>query len=224
MKREFSNIRFIENSINRGFAAANNQGAKIATGEFILFLNPDMRFSEGERLSRWIDWMRAHTDVGISGCKLVNEAGEINLNATPRRFPRWWEVVAILFKLPHFFHHLLDAYLYRNRDFTIEQDVDSVRGSCMLVRRELVQKLSRPFDERYFFWFEDVDLCREARRLGFRVVYTPVVSCIDFVGQSVKKKNFWWKQKQFFKSAIQYFWKWQKKEKPLLPVEQERSV
>ncbi len=208
IRKEFPDIRVIENKKNLGFAVGNNVGVQVAAGEFVLFLNPDMRFPVGERLSKWIDWMRAHSDVGISGCKLVNERGGVNLQATPRRFPRPWEIVAILLKIPHLFPKILDSYLCRDRDFTKEQTVDSVRGSCMLVRRELIEKLGHAFDPRYFFWFEDVDLCREAGRFGMKVVYTPTVSCFDLVGQSVKKKNLWWKQKQFTKSAVQYFWKW----------------
>lgn len=208
LKKEFPNLRIIENKKNLGFAGGNNVGARVAGGTFLLFLNPDMRFPEGERLSAWVGWMREHADVGISGCRLTDERGELNRNATPRRFPRVREILAILCKVPHLFPWVLNGYLYRDRDFTKEQDVDSVRGSCLLVRRDLVEKLGFAFDPRYFFWFDDVDLCREARRAGLRVVYTPVVSCVDLVGQSVKKKNLWWKQKQFLKSAAQYFWKW----------------
>jgi hypothetical protein len=201
-------VRVIENTGNRGFAAANNQGVKIAAGEFLLFLNPDMKFLEGERLSRWIDWMRLHRDVGISGCKLTNEKGVLNMNAMPRRLPRVLELLAGFFKLPRLFPKLLDGYLYRDKDFSKEQEVDSVRGSCMLVRRELIEKLSRAFDERYFIWFEDVDLCREAKRLGFKVVYTPVISCIDLIGQSFKRMPPLWKQWHFWRSAARYVRKW----------------
>lgn len=203
-----SSAKVIENKKNRGFAAANNQGVKEAGGDFLLFLNPDMKFLKGERLAQWIDWMRANPQVGISGCKLVNEKGELNVDATPRRFPRAWELLVIFFKLPHLFPKLLNGYLYRDRDFTKEQEVDSVRGSCMLVRRELIEKLGKAFDERYFIWFEDVDLCREAYRLGYKVMYTPVISCVDLVGQSFKKKPPLWKQWHFWRSASRYVRKW----------------
>ena len=90
-----------------------------------------------------------------------------------------------------------------------EQEVDSVRGSFMLVRRELIDKLGWGFDPRYFFWFEDVDLCREAKRLGFKVVYTPIVSCVDYFGQSFKQRTSIWKQKIFSRSMLTYFQKWE---------------
>ena len=96
---------------------------------------------------------------------------------------------------------------------TVSHGTDFDRSDTKLYhaeRKEFIERLGHAFDERYFFWFEDVDLCREAKRLGWRVVYTPIISCVDFVGQSVKKKKFWWKQWQFTKSACQYFWKLRK--------------
>ena len=97
------------------------------------------------------------------------------------------------------------------KDFNpnLEQEVDSVRGSFMLVRRELIEKLGWGFDPRYFFWFEDVDLCREAKRLGFKVVYTPIISCVDYFGQSFKQRTSIWKQKVFSRSMLTYFQKWE---------------
>ena len=86
--------------------------------------------------------------------------------------------------------------------------MDSVRGSFMIMRREVYEKLGWAFDPRYFIWFEDVDLCREVKKMGLKVVYTPVISCVDYVGQSFKKRTTLWKQKQFIKSMAQYFWKW----------------
>ena len=97
----------------------------------------------------------------------------------------------------------------KNFDAEREQEVDSVRGSFLFMRRDLVWKLGWAFDPRYFFWFEDVDICREARRLGYKVVYTPIISCLDYVGQSFKKRDTLWKQKQFTKSMLQYFQKWE---------------
>lgn len=208
IREQFPGVCIIENTVNRGFAVPNNQGVKVAKAPLVLFLNPDMKFLEEGSLTQWVRWMREHPDVGISGCKLVTENGEVNRNATPRRFPKMWEVAAIILKIPHLFPKSLDHYLYRDLDFRHEQNVDSVRGSATLMRRELIDSLGWAFDPRYFFWFEDVDVCREAKRLGWKVVCTPIVSCLDYVGQSFKKEKFFWKQKQFIRSAVKYFLKW----------------
>jgi GT2 family glycosyltransferase len=152
--------------------------------------------------------MREHVMVGIAGPKLILPSGVLNEDAMPRRFPRLWEMMSIVSKVPHVFPRMLDDYLYRDRDFTREQRVDSVRGSCMLVRRTFVDELGWAFDPRYFIWFEDVDTCREAYRHHFQVVYTPIISCIDLVGQTFAQRTVWWKQKQFIKSMMVYFLKW----------------
>lgn len=201
-------IFFIVNKENRGFGAANNQGVEQARGRYILFLNPDMRLEEGS-MDRLIAWMDAHQGVGIASPKLVHQDGTFNWEASPRRFPRVWEQLALLLKLPHLFPSLLDHYHMRDMDIEKEQEVDSVRGSCMLVRRELIDALGQAFDPRYFIWYEDVDICREAKRLGYSVMYAPEITAIDYVGQSFKQRTTLWKQKQFTKSMLVYFKKWE---------------
>lgn len=206
--RSFGHTHIITNDFNAGFSRANNQALAEATGEYILFLNPDMELSTGS-LDTFVSWMDAHTDVGIAGPRLVDADGTLNESARPRRFPRMIDLFAQLIKLPHVFPHILDRYLMRGFDGDREQDVDSVRGACMLVRREVIDTLGWGFDPRYFIWFEDVDICREVWCMGRRVVYTPVISVVDFVGQSFNQRPSVWKQRQFTKSMLQYVQKWE---------------
>ena len=201
-------FQIITNKNNHGFAAANNQGVEKAAGEFILFLNPDMQVEPGS-LDVIVEWMRNNPEVGIVSPKLVDQNGKLNWNATPRRFPKVWEQLALILKLPHLFPKILDKYHMKDFDPDLEQEVDSVRGSFMLMRRALVAKLGWGFDPRYFIWYEDVDICRECKKLGLKVMYTPVITCIDYVGQSFKKRTTLWKQKQFTKSMLIYFKKWE---------------
>ena len=206
---KFPEVKLIKNDKNRGFAFPNNQAAKLAQGEFLFFLNPDMRVEEGS-LDKIVEWMRSHPGVGLASCKLLNQQGNLNKDALPRRFPTIWDQMAIILKLPHLFPGILNHYLFKDFDANVEQEVDSVRGSFMIMRREVYEKLGWAFDPRYFIWFEDVDLCQEVKKMGLKVMYTPVISCVDYVGQSFKKRTTLWKQKQFIKSMMQYFWKWRK--------------
>ncbi|TAN32673.1 glycosyltransferase [Patescibacteria group bacterium] len=208
IKENFPQVKLIENGANLGFGAANNAGLRLANGEFVLFLNPDMKVFPGS-LDKMVEWMKARPEVGLAGCRLVDENGDLNQEAKPRRFPGLWDQLALVLKIPHLFPSILNRYLWKDFNGDKEQEVDSVRGAFMLVRREVCQKLGWGFDPRYFFWFEDVDLCREVKRLGYKVIYTPIVSCLDRVGQSFKKRASLWKQKQFTKSMIQYFRKWE---------------
>ncbi len=208
VKEQFPNVSVIANKENKGFGAANNQGLEKATGEYVLFLNPDMKVAPGS-LDTILEWMKSHEDVGIVSPKLVDEHGAFNRDASPRRFPKAWEQVALILKLPHIFPRLLDRYHMTDMDIDVEQDVDSVRAAFILVRREFLNKTGWAFDPRYFIWYEDVDICREAKRHGYRIVYTPVIQCVDYVGQSFKKRTTLWKQKQFTKSMLTYFKKWE---------------
>jgi len=201
-------LKIIKNKTNIGFGAANNQGAKIASGDFLLFLNPDMRVAPGS-LDIMIDWLNKHPEVGVAGCKLTDQNGVFSENARPRRFPKVWEMVALIFKIPHLIPSILDNYFMKDFDPEVEQEVPSVRGSFFLMRREVYEKLGWAFDPRYYIWFEDVDTCREVWRLGYKVMYTPIISCVDYIGQSFKKRDTYWKQKNFTKSMLQFFQKWE---------------
>lgn len=208
IETEFPQVKLIKNSSNTGFAYPNNQAAKIAQGDFLLFLNPDMRVVPGS-LDIIVDWMEKKSGVGLASCKLLDEHGNLNTDAQPRRFPKVWDQLAIILKLPHLFPKITDKYLFKDFDANVEQEVDTVRGSFMVMRREVYEKLGWAFDPRYFIWFEDVDLCKEVKKLGFKVVYTPIISCVDYVGQSFKQRTTLWKQKQFTASMLLYFQKWE---------------
>jgi GT2 family glycosyltransferase len=208
LARSYSHVQLIANEYNAGFGHANNQALRESSGEYILFLNPDMQLTPGS-IDTILDWMDANPDVGLASPKLIDEHGDLNLEATPRRFPRIWEQFALVLKLPHLFPRMLDAYHMVGFDADAEQDVDSVRGAFMLTRKEITDQLGWGFDPRYYIWYEDVDTCREVWAMGKRVVYTPVITAVDFVGQSFKKQTSMWKQKQFTKSMLQYFQKWE---------------
>ncbi|OIO18305.1 MAG: hypothetical protein AUJ23_04030 [Candidatus Magasanikbacteria bacterium CG1_02_32_51] len=206
--KSLPNVRVIENKENLGFSHANNQGVEISTGEYLLFLNPDMRVEEGS-LDKIVNWLENRKDVGIVSPKLVAENGKLNEDAKPHRLPKVWEQVALILKLPHLFPNILDKYLMKDFDPDKEQEVDSVRGSFLLMRRNVVEKLGWAFDPRYYIWYEDVDICREVKKMGLKVIYSPVITCIDYVGQSFKKQESLWRQKNFTKSMLIYFQKWE---------------
>lgn len=208
IKNKFPEVKIMENNENIGFGAANNRAAKLSQGEFILFLNPDMLVLPGT-LKQAVDFIRKHPEIGIFGPKLVDENGNFNKNSLPRRFPKVFDMAALILKIHHIFPKILNNYLYSGFNSDAEQEVDSVRGSFMIMRRDLVEKLGFAFDPRYFIWFEDVDICREAKKLGYKVIYSPTISCVDKVGQTFKKQSIRKKQRWFTESMVKYFKKWE---------------
>jgi GT2 family glycosyltransferase len=199
--------KLIKNKKNLGFAAANNQAFLKSKGRYLLFLNPDMRI-ELSGLDKLVPWMDTNPDIGISGCKLLDYKGQSHEALQPRRFPPCILNVAFFLNIQHFFPLLKSFFHYVPFDPEKEQDVDSVRGSMMLVRREILDKFQRSFDPRYFLLFEDLDLCREVRDLGYRVVYTPRVWCIDLFHRSFLHHSRLWKHWQMSRSLWAYASKW----------------
>lgn len=204
VSQDHPEVHLIPNVDNKGFAKANNQAVIRSTGRYVLLLNPDMRVFP-DTFSKIAAWMDAHPRVGVAGIHLVDQNGATVPHV--RRFPKLWDQVAILLKLPHLFPRMLNTYLMADFDYTQEAKVDSVRGSFFVIRREVIQKLGG-LDERYFIWFEEVDYCRQVMTAGWDVMYTPVAKCVDYVGRSFALVSGYKKQKFFTKSMLTYFRKW----------------
>lgn len=201
---EFPEVKLIANSDNLGFAKANNQAIRQAKGRHILLLNPDMKVFP-DTLSTITTWFDAHAQAGVASCKLIDSNGEVIRHV--RRFPQLLDQVAIVLKLPHLIPGILDKYLVKNFNYDLPAKVDSVRGAFFLMRR-VGDKLPL-LDERYFLWFEEVDYCRQIRNQGLEVWYTPVTSCIDFVGGSFSQVKRGKTQDYFRDSMLNYFKRWQ---------------
>jgi len=212
IKNEFPQVVLIENHDNRGFATANNQAIKISRGDYILLLNPDMQVG-ADTLIDVLDWSKNNPQATVTGCKLVNNEGKIIKQV--RRFPKLVDQLAVALKLPHFFPGIINKYLYSDFDYSRDAKVDSIRGAFFLINKSAYKKISGEdlplLDERYFIWFEEVDFCRLVYKLGGEVWYTPVASCLDYVGQSFKQVNRGQTQKYFSDSMIKYFQKWESK-------------
>jgi len=202
---EFPWVRVIANHQNLGFAAANNQGIKVMRSRHCVLLNPDMHV-EPDALQKTVEYLDTHPDVALVGGRLSAARG--NLVKSVRRFPDVWSQLAILLKLPHFFPRLIDRYLWSGFEYEREQSVEVVRGSYFAIHGSALQNLGG-LDERYFIWFEEVDYCKHATVKGWKVMYAPWIRATDFVGRSFSQRETYWKQKQFSRSMIQYFFKWQ---------------
>jgi len=204
IRKEFSEIRFIANSKNLGFAKASNQGIKQAQGRYVLLLNPDMKVFP-DTLLKTVAWLDEHTHAAIAGIKLQDEAG-INLPQV-RRFPTLKDQAAIALKLPHLWPGVMKSYLRADFDYMKAARVDSIRGAFFVIRRSTIEQLGL-LDERYFLWFEEVDYCRQAKQKGLEVWYTSAARAVDYVGQSFNKVKRSTKQGYIRRSMIAYFQKW----------------
>ncbi|MDD3711551.1 MAG: glycosyltransferase family 2 protein [Patescibacteria group bacterium] len=205
----FPQVHLIKNERNMGFAVANNMAIKKANGNFILLLNPDMRLFP-DTLYSSLAFAQQNPQAIVSSCLLVDSNNKTIKHI--RRFPKLFDQLAIILKIPHVFPKILRSYLYLNFDYNLTQKVDSVRGSFFMINTESFKKISedeRPLlDERYFVWFEEVDFCRQVYKLGGEVWYNPNTFCLDYVGQSFSLLKRGRAQKYFCDSMLKYFEKW----------------
>lgn len=162
-------LTIIRNNINRGFAAACNQGASESKADYLLFLNPDAQLFENS-LSVPIAFMERpeNRHIGIVGIQLVDEEGRIS--RTCARFPTSRQFFAKMLGLDHLFPHVFSSYFMVEWDHKDSREVDHVIGAFFLVRRNLFEVLGG-FDERFFMYFEDLDFSLRARQLGYSSFY-----------------------------------------------------
>jgi GT2 family glycosyltransferase len=189
LKRDFPQAKLIENRRNVGFSRACNQGIRESHGRYILLLNPDTELTPGG-FKKMIELMDSRPEVGICGPKMMDQEG--NLQFSCRSFPSYLTAVSssqsILNRIfPDNF--LSQKYLLKEQDHSQIREVDWVSGSCLLAKREMLEKVGL-LDERFYMYVEDVDLCYRAKKSGFSVFYFPLVVVIHHIGKSTQKKKF----------------------------------
>ena len=170
--KRYTKIQFINNSKNVGFARANNQGAKIASGDFLLFINPDTIMIE-DAVEAMLGYIRSDSSIGILGPKVLNQDQTIQFSC--RKFPTVWSGLFNRYSLmtrlfPN--NRYSKDYLMLDYDHNSICSVDWVSGCCMMMSESTLKKTGG-FDENYFLFIEDVDLCRVIKEQGLRVVYFP---------------------------------------------------
>ncbi|MDA3840517.1 MAG: glycosyltransferase family 2 protein [Patescibacteria group bacterium] len=201
---EFPQVNLILNNYNAGFAKANNQAIEMAQGKYVLLLNPDMQVFP-DTFQKMFEFMERRTDVGVASCRLIDAQGK-NIPHV-RKFPTLLDQLAIVLKIPHVYPEVLDKYLMKDFDYNKESEVDSVRGSFFMIRKEVIDAIGK-LDERYFIWFEEVDYCKRVINAGMKVVYNPGAKCVDYVGKSFSQVKRGRTQEYFRNSMLEYFSKW----------------
>ncbi len=201
--RTFPEITLIANSYNAGFAKANNQGIMQAHSDYLLLLNPDTEVTK-DALQKMLEHITNNEQIGILGCKHINT--NLTLQHSVRRFPTVMAIFLIFSKIAKIMPGAPSLEHYFATDFNYKQTgpVDQVAGSCMLVRQALLKDIGL-LDEKFFIWFEEVDLCKRAHDAGWEVWYHALPKIIHHGGASFGQQMTLKKQILFFKSALYYF-------------------
>jgi len=179
---EFPHVRLIRNSMNVGFAAANNQALRDAKGRYLLLLNSDTIVYPGA-FRELIRFMDQHTAAGYCGPKLVNSDGTLQPSA--RRFPTLLSRTFSMTGLAQRYtasRHCLDLHGH-HQDFA-PFTADWLTGACLMVRRQAYEQVGL-LDESYFMYFEETDWCRRMAQDGWEGCYLPAAKVMHLGGQSV---------------------------------------
>ena len=188
IREKFPQITLIVNQTNLGFSKANNAALKIAKGKFILLINPDTIVSE-DTITKMIEFLNEHPDAGLAGCKILNPDGSLQL-ACRRSFPGPWTSfckvtgLSTLFPKSKLFAKYNLTYLDENSTY----EVDAISGSFMMMKREAYEKVGG-FDEQFFMYGEDLDLCYRIQKNGYKVYYYPGTQIIHYKGESTKRSS-----------------------------------
>lgn len=182
LRREFLWVRLIANDHNRGFTGANNQGLAASRGRYVLFLNPDTEVAP-DALQAMVAYADEQPAVGVIGPQLRYADG--SRQSSRRRFPTLATFFLESTVLQRWFprQRILDRYYVLDRPDDAISQVDWVVGACMLVRRTVLKQIGG-FDEGFFMYSEELDLCRRAVEAGWRVVYYPPALVMHYEGRS----------------------------------------
>jgi GT2 family glycosyltransferase len=206
VKKFFPWVRLVENDANIGFGSACNMGSDKSTGDILAFINPDVRFQSATSVTEVLSFFAEQPNVAIVGPKLLFDNGVIQPSV--RRFPTPLTMVLMLLKLGRLSGRLTawKRYNYSNFNYQAMRSVDQVMGAALFIRREIFIEVGR-FDQNFFVWFEEVDLCKRVKEAGYLVFFLPDMIMYHSKSRAFAQQSILARQINFSNSARYYAWK-----------------
>lgn len=183
VRSEFPEITLMPSARNLGFSVANNVAIRSGRAPYVLALNPDTRVMPGT-LDHLLDLMESRPTVGIAGCRLEREDGTLD-HAARRSFPTPLGALGHFTGIGRRSGALASLSQYRAPSVK-RGPVDAVNGAFMLIRREALEEVGL-FDEGYWMYMEDLDLCYRFQQAGWTTWYEPDVTVVHTKGASAGK-------------------------------------
>lgn len=181
IRRNYPDVKIIENDENVGFASANNQAFRKSQGDYVLLLNPDT-VVKTNAISELINFLNNNPEAAAAGARLINTDGTLQISAFP--FPTLFREFWRMFHLDSIVS--LSNYQMNNWNQAQAREVDTLLGACMLIRRESIDQ-SGLFDEEFFIYSEEVDLCTRLKKAGWRLYWVPGAVVIHYGGRSTQQ-------------------------------------
>jgi len=168
---DYKSVKYLNTGSNLGFSKGNNLGAKITSGKYYLFLNSDMEYVSG--LDKMLSYLKNNPKIGLIGPQFLN----LDLSPQGSIFPSQTAINAL--KEFWFNQKTFSKYFQTN-----QSSVHSISGGAVLIRKEIFHKV-KGWNEKYFFYYEDMDFCRRVRSLDLEIYYFPDCRFIHRHGTSV---------------------------------------
>jgi hypothetical protein len=189
-----SEIKLINTGKNIGFGAACNLGARSAQGEILCFLNPDTEIVSNNILDL-LDKFDKYDKLAIVGPRLVDEKNNTQEWIAGKEVTIWSTLMNNL-------GYKRDQKIWES---AVPVECAWITGAAMFIRKDIFDRLGG-FDEKFFMYFEDVDLCQRARQLSYKVLYFPEFTVKHFGGKSFLNKKR--QKKYYYVSQLKYFKKY----------------
>jgi len=188
--QNFPEIKILNNEKNIGFGSAVNVGTKLARGEFLFFINPDA-FLKSREIGETLKILENNEKIAAIGLKIIDKNGK------NQEWICGFEATFFdLIKNNLGFSRSKKVWEKKNKIF-----VHWVSGAAMLVKKNIFERLGG-FDENFFMYFEDLDLCKRARKLGFKILYFPKTEIVHESGGSLKNRK---QQKKYYYASQDYY-------------------
>lgn len=199
VRDRFPQVQLIRNEANLGFAQAANQGIRRSRANCVFVSNPDIEVKPNS-LERMLDLLDERRGVGAVGGKLLNPDGTVQMRGYYNQFPSPGQVLMNYTALGR----VLSSLLKDRVDWDKRGPVDQSPGGCTLFRRKALENVGG-FDEDFFLWFEDVDLCYRLRKGGWDIYYLPSCEFVHYGGKSIGLLEKEERERLFFASMFRYF-------------------
>ncbi len=181
IKKKFPWVKYIEGP-NEGFSKGNNRARPLVEGSMVLFLNPDTVVHK-DVFFKTVRYLKEHSDVGALTCKLVLANGQMDKDIR-RRFP----TPRISFN--RLALGITKEYYYEEIPESATHEVEAIQGAFFLTWKKILDKVGW-FDEGYFFDGEDVDLCYQVNKAGYKLIYYPETTVTHLKGVTKGKVSKW---------------------------------
>ncbi len=173
----FPQVFFLQNDKNVGFSRACNQGLQVAQGRYVLFLNPDT-IIKNNVFTKCLKYLEAHTDAGLLGCKLINADGSLQPSCAD--FPYIHKLIlGHIVRWKIFPNKIKEKFLLKYWKHNKIREVDWVLGAFMMARIDLLKQIGG-FNESFFLYGEDLDLCYRLQGEGWKIIFFPHAEILHF--------------------------------------------